>query len=93
MGKKMKTKRKKLVYVFQDNFKTFQEYVNAVDDVCENCVKEKCWWHDINVAWKTWRKSKTKYFCCDVVEVDGNGKCKRNGKDGEGEELDFYSLS
>lgn len=85
---------KKTLYVFQKNYRDFESYCNAVDDICSNCEKNNCWWYKINISPKIWRKSKVKFFACDnFVEVKEIGKDKRNGKGGESTQLDFDFLS
>lgn len=85
---------KKTLYVFQKNYRSYEDFVDAVDDICSDCQRENCGWYKLQTSFKVWKKSKIKYFACDrFLEVKEIGKDKRNGKGGEGTQLDFDFLS
>ena len=81
-------------YIFHKDYRSFYSFVDAVCDFCGDCARENCKWFELQISYKVWKKSKTKYFACDrFVEVKENGEDKRNGKGRESTQLDFDFLS
>ena len=66
---------KKTLYVFQKYYRTYEEFVNAVDDICSECQRKNCSWYKLQTSFKVWKKSKIKYFACDrFLEVEKKWK-------------------